>query len=680
MTENRLAAEASPYLRQHKDNPVHWWPWGPEALAEAEATGKPILLSIGYAACHWCHVMAHESFEDEATAAVMNENYINIKVDREERPDIDRLYMTALQLMNIPGGWPMTMFLDPKGVPFYGGTYFPKEPRDGMPSFVSELERVASAVKEQPEALDENTGRMLQTLNKVASFNAQGALSLEDLNTCAETLVEQFDKAHGGLRGAPKFPQPMLLDFLWRNTLRTFNPKHQTIVTHTLDRMCKGGIYDQIGGGFSRYSVDHMWLVPHFEKMLYDNALLLENLTRVWQNLQDPLHAECAIETANWVLREMTLPGGGFASSLDADSEGIEGKFYVWSEAEIDAAISDADAAKLFKMTYGVTAEGNWEGANILNRIGAQAAVSDANKNLLESAKTDLLEARSKRVRPGLDDKVLADWNGLMIAALAEASVAFGHNDWLEAAKAAFRFVAETMSNGDRLYHAAHGNTPKQIGTSDDYANMIHAALTLFETTGDADYLARAQAWAAVLDTHFHDAELGGYFFTADDAEALLIRMRSVADEATPNANGSMVGHLTKLWLLTGDNTYRRQAQTLIESFAGAAKHQPLGVGSFMAGAEFYNTPVQIVIIGRREQAGAEALLHEIFKTALPNRVLQVIDPHDALPKGHPAHGKKQQEHMPTAYICVGTTCSLPVVNPQSFRHALAAASSLITD
>jgi len=678
MSENRLANETSPYLRQHKDNPVHWWPWGPEALAEAEKTGKPILLSIGYAACHWCHVMAHESFEDEETAALMNEQFINIKVDREERPDIDRIYMTSLQLMHIPGGWPMTMFLTNKGVPYHGGTYFPKEPAHGLPSFTDEIARLAVAYQEEQGRVVENTAILMEHLNKAANMNGAGDISVEDLDMVAETIVGQFDDVNGGLKGAPKFPQTMLLDFLWRNNLRKLDAQRQQAVTHTLDRMCQGGLYDQLGGGFSRYTVDHMWLVPHFEKMLNDNALLIEVLTRVWQHMENPLYADCIRDTANWVLREMTLPSGGFASSLDADSEGVEGKFYVWSEAEIDEVLGKTDAARLFKSSYGVTSGGNWEGTNILNRLAPQAAVSNKNSELLAEARASLLAVREKRVRPTRDDKVLADWNGLMIAALADASVTFHHPEWLEAARKAFHFVSTTMSDGNRLLHSAFETTASHAGSSDDYANMIHGALTLYEVTGEVAYLEKAKAWAEVLKTHFWSDEKGGYFFSADDSETLIVRMRSVADEASPNANGSMVGHLTKLWLLTGDNHYRRQAQDLIKSFGAAAKFHHFGTGSLLSGIDFHYTPIQIVIIGRREQAGTEALLEQVFQTSIPNRVLQVVE-HDAdLPKGHPAHGKKQEDHKPTAYICVGTTCSLPVVNPQSFRHALAAATPLM--
>ncbi|MBN4046551.1 thioredoxin domain-containing protein [bacterium AH-315-P15] len=673
MPENRLASETSPYLRQHKDNPVHWWPWGPEALAEAERTGKPVLLSVGYAACHWCHVMAHESFEDEATAKLMNAEFINIKVDREERPDVDRLYMSALQVMQHQGGWPMTMFLTSKGEAFFGGTYFPKDARQGMPAFQDLLKRIAQTYKDQPGVTAGHAGKISEALRQIAAFDSSGTLSLEGLDDAMARIAGAFDVNTGGLRGAPKFPQTLLLEFVWRNALRHRDPGKEGLVTLTLERMSNGGIYDHLGGGFARYAVDSIWMVPHFEKMLYDNALLISMLTKAWQRTVDPLFQARVKETVGWALREMQLSGGGFASSLDADTEGEEGKFYVWTEAEIDAVLGTGEDAALFKAAYAVGPGGNWEGKTILNCLHPQPPVSEENTASLTAAKAKLFQARTARTYPGLDDKVLADWNGLMIAALAEASQAFGHPEWLEAAQSAYRFVVETMSNGERLYHAAHENTARHDGMADDYANMTGAALTLFEVTGQAPYLDKAAQWVKVLDQHFWNQDQGGYSFTSDDAEALVVRSRSVADDATPNANGSMMMHLTRLWLLTGENTYRRRAEELLGVFAAEAANQALGVGSFLAGADFFFTPVQVAILGRRDQAGTQALVQEAFKAPLPNRVLQVIDPGQSLPKGHPAFGKKQDGHQPTAYVCIGTTCSLPVTSAAALAQVLAA-------
>ncbi len=692
--KNRLANETSPYLRQHKDNPVDWWPWGPEALAEAETTGKPILLSVGYAACHWCHVMAHESFEDEDTAKLMNAEFICIKVDREERPDVDRLYMTALQIMQQQGGWPMTMFLTSKGETFFGGTYFPKEARQGMPAFKDMLVRIAETYKAQSADVAGHAAQISEALRQIAGFDGAGALELEDLNKAMAQIAGSFDVNAGGLHGAPKFPQTLLLEFIWRNALRNRDPGKEGLVTLTLERMSNGGIYDHLGGGFARYAVDAIWMVPHFEKMLYDNALLIGMLTKVWQRTKDPLFKARVDETIGWALREMQLPGGAFASSLDADTEGEEGKFYVWTEAEVDAALGESEEAKLFKAAYAVGPGGNWEGKTVLNCLHPRPEASESNLASLAASRAKLFETRTTRVRPGCDDKVLADWNGLMITGLAEAALAFDRPDWLDAAQTAFGFVTETMTHGqgkgegegkgkgkgkgegDRLYHAAKDNTARHDGMADDYANMIGAALTLFETTGKTSYLENAVTWAKVMDDHFWGKEQGGYFFTADDSEALVVRSRSVADDATPNANGSMMMHLTRLWLLTGKNTYRRRAEELLKAFGGEAESRALGIGSFLAGVDFHFTPVQVAVIGRRDQAGTETLVSEVFKAPLPNRVMQVIEPGQALPKGHPAHGKKQEGHQPTAYVCVGTTCSLPVTSASALAHVLAASGT----
>ena len=436
--ENRLAQATSPYLLQHKHNPVDWWTWGPDALAEAKRTKKPILLSVGYAACHWCHVMAHESFEDEATAQVMNELFVNIKVDREERPDIDQIYMNALHILGEQGGWPLTMFLTPQAEPVWGGTYFPKESRFGRPAFVDVLREVARLFREEPGQIEQNRAALLSRLAEKARPAGKVTIGLKELDAAAMQIGNMFDPINGGLRGAPKFPQPAILEMLWRAGLRTNDARFFETVEHSLERMCEGGIYDHLGGGFSRYSVDERWLVPHFEKMLYDNAQLLELLALAYQRSGNALFATRARETVEWLKREMTTKEGAFSASLDADSEGEEGKFYVWSKNEIIELIGP-EAGEFFARHYDVTDEGNFEGHNILNRL-KNVPRSEADEARLASLRAILLEARAGRVRPGLDDKVLADWNGLMIAALVNAGIILEEPSWLEMARARLRF------------------------------------------------------------------------------------------------------------------------------------------------------------------------------------------------------------------------------------------------
>src|SRR5215469_16618058 len=449
---NRLAAETSPYLLQHKHNPVDWWPWGTEALAEAQRSNKPILLSVGYAACHWCHVMAHESFEDEPTAQVMNEHFVNIKVDREERPDIDQIYMAALHHLGEHGGWPLTMFLTPDGEPIWGGTYFPKTSRYGKPAFVDVLREIARLFREEPQKIEQNRAALMRELAATARDGVGATIGVEGLNSAARQLGGIIDPVNGGTRGAPKFPQGALFELLWRAGLRTGEARYFAAVEISLDHICEGGIYDHLGGGFSRYSVDERWLVPHFEKMLYDNAQLLELLAIAYRRTGNDLYRRRAYETVGWLTREMTTEEGAFAASLDADSEGEEGKFYVWSYDEIIRQLGVEDG-EFFARHYDVTPSGNFEGHNILNRLKAPPS-SDAEETRLVALREKLLSVRALRVRPGLDDKVLADWNGLMIAALANAGSMFDEPRWLELASRAFKFVAHGMARGDRLGHS----------------------------------------------------------------------------------------------------------------------------------------------------------------------------------------------------------------------------------
>ncbi len=553
--ENRLARETSPYLLQHSHNPVDWWPWGAEALAEAKRTDKPILLSIGYAACHWCHVMAHESFEDPQTAAVMNELFVNIKVDREERPDIDQIYMSALHLLGEQGGWPLTMFLTPEGEPVWGGTYFPKTSRFGRPAFVDVLREVARLFREEPDRIGQNRRALMHHLAEQARPEGRVIIGRPELDELARRIAALIDPVNGGLRGAPKFPQTSIFELLWRAGRRTGDESFFARFELTLDRICEGGIYDHLGGGFARYSVDERWLVPHFEKMLYDNAQLLDLLSLAWLRTSKPLYHERARETVGWV-GEMTTAQGAFCASLDADSEGEEGKFYVWSLAEIERALG-LDNAAFFAAHYDVSAEGNFEGKNILNRLKPMARSKEDGARLA-MLRDMLRQARSARVRPGRDDKVLADWNAAMIAALAHAAAAFDEPSWIEPAERAFRFIAAHMTRGDRLGHSWRAGRLLFPGLASDHAAMIRAALALFEATAKSEYLTQAMRWQAAFDRHYGDPATGGYFLTADDAEALIVRPNASADEATPNPNAVAAQNLLRFAALTGDLKLRQ--------------------------------------------------------------------------------------------------------------------------
>ena len=664
---NRLDQATSPYLLQHKDNPVHWTTWGPDAFAEAKRRGVPVLLSVGYAACHWCHVMAHESFEDPATAAVMNELFVNIKVDREERPDVDTIYQSALALLGESGGWPLTMFLTPDGEPFWGGTYFPPSARYSRPGFIDVLKSVHGTFLRQPDTVAKNVGALKDALGKLSASRAGGMPSLKDLDKVARTLARNVDPFFGGFGAAPKFPNVPGFLTLWRAWIRTGLQPFLEAVTVTLNRMCQGGIYDHLGGGFARYSVDEEWLVPHFEKMLYDNAELIDLLTLAWQDLKAPLYRHRVEETIAWLFNEMTVGSGGFASSLDADSEGEEGRFYVWTEKEIDRVLGEA--SPLFKRAYDVTALGNWEHTTILNRSRSPDLLSPDDEALLGRARAKLLEVRAGRVRPGFDDKTLADWNGLMIAALANAALAFQRPDWLEKARAAFAYIERVQGEkgggrGDRLLHSARDGKAQHAGLLDDYAQMTRAALALYEASGEGAYLAKARAWSKVLDAHFWDAQNAGYFLTPDDGEALIVRTRNAHDNATPSGNGTQAANLARLWYLTGEAAYRDRAEAVIGAFSGDVSRSAMAFSTLLNAAELLLAGQQIVIVGDRAASDTRALLDAVTALSLPNRVLQVIAPGEALPTSHPAHGKGQVEAKATIYVCEGTTCSLPATDP----------------
>ena len=661
MSENLLAGETSPYLLQHRDNPVHWMAWGEPALARARAENKPILLSVGYAACHWCHVMAHESFENPEIAAQMNELFVNIKVDREERPDLDAIYQASLAMMGEQGGWPLTMFLTPDGEPFWGGTYFPPEPRYGRPGFPQILQGISSTWATDHDRVLHNVEALRGALADAAKPRSGGGIAPAMLDQVASRLVGEIDLNNGGMRGAPKFPQPSMLMQLWRAWRRLGEEKYRDAVTVTLNNICQGGIYDHLGGGFARYSVDDRWLAPHFEKMLYDNAQLLELLTAVWLETRSPLYARRIEETVGWVLREMTEPEGGFASSLDADSEGEEGLFYVWSKDEIDTLLGPD--AGLFCDHYDVSKAGNWEGHVILNRLNSMEFGDDETEAALARCRAVLFEAREPRIRPGKDDKLLADWNGLMIGALAVAGQALDRMDWVAAAAQAYAFVRENMVVDGRLRHSWRAGRADHPATLDDHANMARAALLLQEATGDDSYLEQAEAWVGQINEHYADAAAGGFFFAADDTPGLIVRNKTAGDNPTPSGNGTAADVLTRLWLLTGKDEYRALAESVITAFSGEIARNFFPLSTLLSAAEFLFDPIQIVMIGDRNAENAKLLASATLSVAPPNRVFQCFQPGSDLPKTHPAHGKGQKDNKATIYVCRGQSCSLPITD-----------------
>ena len=674
---NNLDRETSPYLHQHRDNPVHWQPWGPEVLAHARATDKPILLSVGYAACHWCHVMAHESFENPAIAAEMNRLFVNIKVDREERPDIDAIYQTALHLLGQQGGWPLTMFLTPDGEPFWGGTYFPGTPRYGRPGFTDVLVAIEDTFRNGKEKVEQNRKALAEALARQSDKTPGPGLPADAADQAADALVRHVDLRHGGIGEAPKFPHVPGLDLLWRAHRNGRGESFARAVLITADAMAEGGIYDHLGGGWARYSVDTYWLAPHFEKMLYDNSQLIEHYCRLWLATGRPLYRQRVAETVAWVKREMTTAEGAFCSSLDADSldshgHSEEGAFYVWAQAEIEAALAGHDA-DLFKMHYGVTPEGNWEGKTILNRL-AMPAPDAAIEEKLAPMREVLFGVRAPRPRPGLDDKVLADWNGLMIRALVRAGLAMGEKSWVSAAQRAFDHIAATMSDGDRLHHSARDGKTLAVAMIDDYAAMADAALALHEASGDETLIEKARAWVAVADRLYWDERAGGYFFTADDAEALIVRTKTAIDNATPSGNGTMVGVNARLWLLTGEESCRDRAEAICATFADDVVQNPLAHGILLLNMDLIHRPVQVVIVGSRGEAATEALIDQVRRAGRMDLVLQVIADGAPLPDGHPATGKGAVDGKATAYVCIGPVCSLPVTTADALADLLEAA------
>lgn len=603
---NRLKDASSPYLLQHRDNPVHWWEWGFDALAEAKRLDKPILISIGYAACHWCHVMAHESFEDPTVAEVMNELFVNIKVDREERPDVDHVYMSALHLLGEPGGWPLTMFLTPEGEPFWGGTYFPKEPRFGRPGFVAVMREISRLYHAEPERILKNRDAIKQHLAKVETSDG-GVLGLADLDRMGLRLTKLIDTEHGGLQGAPKFPNPPIVEFLLRYARRSRDGAARHRFLLTLERMALGGIHDHLGGGFARYSVDERWLVPHFEKMLYDNAQLLELYALAYAETGRPLFRQAAEGIVTWLEREMTTPEGAFASSLDADSEGEEGRFYVWNLTDLREILGEEDAS-FFAKVYDLTEEGNFEGHNIPNRLISGDAPPAVEERLSE-LREKLLKRRATRVRPGLDDKVLADWNGLMIGALVRAAPLLGQPDWIALASRVYRFVSELMSRDGHLGHSWRGGSLIFPGFALDHAAMMRAGLALYEATSEASYLRDARTWRDVLLSEFLVEETGCLAMTAQGAGPLVVRPQPSADDAVPNANGVFAEALVRLAQITESEDDIRRASDTLSRLMGVAGSAPLGHTSILNALDLHLRGLSILVTGNNPEDLYDAAL-----------------------------------------------------------------------
>ena len=669
---NRLADATSPYLLQHKDNPVDWREWNAGTLAEARALDRPILLSVGYAACHWCHVMAHESFEDPAIAALMNRHFVNVKVDREERPDLDAIYQMALGLLGEQGGWPLTMFLTPAGEPFWGGTYFPPEPRYGRPSFRQVLERMAEIWASERDKIEQNRRQLGERLGRMGAPKAADDLPLGLGIAATREIAESFDTIHGGLMGAPKFPQAPLLDSLWRHAIGTGDGSIRRKLRHTLSRICQGGIYDHLGGGFARYAVDAYWLVPHFEKMLYDNAQLLGLLATGFAETGDPLFRTRAVETVGWLLREMRV-GDAFASSLDADSEGHEGRFYIWDAAEIDTVLGPD--ARAFKDAYGVTERGNFEGKNVLNRLHEPGLPSPEEERVLAPARARLLEVRERRVRPARDDKVLADWNGLLIRHLARAGAVLGEPAWVTVAAAAFDWIDRNLgAKDDRLVHSWRHGRRLELGFLDDLAQMAAAAVTLHEVTGERRFVERAIAWIDAAARDFRDPALGGHFLTSAGQDDLIVRAKSAHDGPVPGANATLLEVQAALFALTGEDRFRRLADETARCFAGEVRRSPAAHMGLLAANLLRLNPVQVVIL---DGAGRAALEHAAWSTPLPAAVVSVVGNPAGLPAGHPARGKTAPAGRAAAFVCVGPVCGLPVSDADGLRARLAEASVL---
>jgi len=676
---NRLAGEASLYLRQHAENPVDWYPWGDEALDRARAEDRPILLSVGYSACHWCHVMAHESFEDAATASVMNDHFVNVKVDREERPDVDALYMQATVALTGQGGWPMTVFLTPDGRPFYAGTYFPREPRGGLPGFGDLCLSLAHAYHEQRDEVERAAGEVGRRLRAAAERTPSTEELSPRLADAAEVgLARLFDPSHGGFGGAPKFPPTLALEFLLRRAWRRPDDHHaREMAEITLRRMDAGGIHDQLGGGFHRYSVDEVWLVPHFEKMLYDNALLAGVYALAWRVTGHPRYREVAEDTLDYLLREMRAPEGGFAAAQDADSPGGEGAFFVWTPAQL-AEVLDADEARAVSLRFGVTPEGNFEGATILSVVRPMEEVSRALGRdaapLVASARAKLLAARAMRPAPARDDKVLTAWNALAIAALAEAGELFERPDYLAAAAETANLLADRLVVDGRLMRVWMDGRARQLGCLDDHADLIHGLLALYRATFAPRWLTAARELAERMRELFADPEGGGFFYAARDAEPLVARTRDLEDHPTPAGSSQAAWVLLRLAALTGEPALEDEALGALRLVRDEMGRWPQAFGTALVALDFHvSGPREVAIAGPLDDPAARTLVAVAREAAGPAAVIAAGDPADpAAAEAAPLlAGRGLVDGRPAAYVCRGHTCLVPVTEPQALREQL---------
>ena len=663
---NRLANETSPYLLQHARNPVDWYPWGEEAFARARAEDKPILLSVGYSACHWCHVMEHESFENPDIAALMNRSFVSVKVDREERPDVDQIYMQAVQSMTGHGGWPMTVFLTPGGEPFYGGTYFPPVDRHGIPAFPRLLQALAEAWASRRGDVLQSGQKLTETLGQSGRLRAATELLTDDILVGAfQALSAQFDEEWGGLGGAPKFPQPMLWEFALRFWKRTGNPYARRMVHTTLVRMARGGMYDQLGGGFARYSVDAHWLVPHFEKMLYDNAQLASLYLHAWLAFGDPECRRVCEETLDYVLREMTDPAGGFYSAQDADSEGHEGKFFVWTPDEIREVLrSDADAALAY---WGVDRGPNFEGKSILYLAG------EPDPERIAPLRRRLFEARERRVHPGRDDKVLASWNGLMCAAFAEAGVALGRPDYIAAAAKNADFVLRAMRDGGRLLRTWKDGRAHLKGYLEDYAMVTAALVEVHAATLARRWLDAARALAEEMLRLFWDETLEGFYDTGTDHERLIVRPRNLFDNAVPCGTSVAIETLLRLAVLTGHAEYESRALRALRPLGDLLAKHPTGFGRFLCALDFNLGPrVEIALALPSGGDGGRELVAEVFGRYLPNRVVTGTVGGVPAATGSPLlEGRDLVDGKATAYVCRNYACDLPATDRLTLARQL---------
>ncbi len=677
---NRLVNETSPYLLQHAGNPVDWYPWGEEAFAKARSEDKPILLSIGYSACHWCHVMEHESFQNEAIAALMNENFVSIKVDREERPDLDEVYMNAVQMLTKRGGWPMTVFLTPECKPFFGGTYYPPEDRHGMPGFPRVLQAVVEAYRNKPEDVARSVDRIVAALDRMSVLGeTTDELSVDIVTRGAEGLAPAYDTANGGFGRAPKFPNAGVFNLFLRAHRLSGNRRYLEMITETLRKMAEGGVYDQLGGGFHRYSVDDKWLVPHFEKMLYDNGQLAQVYAEAYRITGDGFFRRIAVETVEYVLREMCQPEGGFYSAQDADSEGEEGRFFVWSREEV-VELLGKEHGDVFCRVYDVSDLGNFEGRNILHPIlTVEQAARYFNKDaqevetVLAESRARLFAEREKRIKPFRDEKVIVSWNGLMLSGVAAAYAITGDARIREAAGRTVDFVFNRMFENGLLLHTCKDGQAKLPGYLDDYAFLIAGLLDLFEATFDADLLERSRSLARIMVAEFRDQENGGFFYTGKSHEQLISRTKPGFDSSIPSGNSVAVQVLLRLHHYTGERDLLEYAEKTLRLHFDAMTREPFGLANMLGALDLHlSKPVEIVMVAGRDDPDARGIMQRVQDSYLPNKTLQWVDPDARLEEVSPLlAGKSQLDGKPTVFVCRNFTCAPPVTSWEALRPLL---------